>query len=154
PRGVRVRYANLDYASTAPCLDVVRRAVDELLPWYGSVHRGASFASRRTTEAYARAREDVGRFVGARRDDAVFFTRSTTDALHLLASALPEDTHVITFASEHHANMLPWRRCAAHTQLPVPRSEDEALSRARDALRRSAARHRLIAVTGASNVTG
>ena len=35
------RYTNLDYAASAPCLVAVRQAVDALLPWYSSVHRGA-----------------------------------------------------------------------------------------------------------------
>ena len=38
--GVR-RYVNLDYAASAPCLVAVKQAVDALLPWYSSVHRGA-----------------------------------------------------------------------------------------------------------------
>lgn len=35
------RYANLDHAASAPCLVAVKDAVDALLPWYSSVHRGA-----------------------------------------------------------------------------------------------------------------
>ena len=152
--GGEVRYVNLDYASTAPCLEEVRAAVDAILPWYGSVHRGAGFTSGVTGRAHAEARRDVARFVGARSDDRVIFTRNTTDALNLLAGALPRGTEVISFASDHHANMLPWRRRAAHLQLPVPRSRDEVLSRAAEALRRSQAPHRLLAIAGASNVTG
>ncbi|HEY2512580.1 MAG TPA: aminotransferase class V-fold PLP-dependent enzyme [Polyangiaceae bacterium] len=152
--GGEVRYVNLDYASTAPCLEEVRATIDGVLPWYGSVHRGAGFTSGVTSRAYAAARRQVATFVGARPSDRVIFTRNTTDALNLLAGALPSGTEVISFASEHHANMLPWRRSAAHTQLPVPRSRDEALSLAAEALRKSDARHRLLAVCGASNVTG
>jgi selenocysteine lyase/cysteine desulfurase len=58
--GRRVPYANLDHAASAPCLAAVRDAVDELLPWYASVHRGAGFASQVSTRVYERAR-DVGR---------------------------------------------------------------------------------------------
>ncbi|XYI03979.1 aminotransferase class V-fold PLP-dependent enzyme [Sorangium sp. So ce1128] len=151
--GEQVGYVNLDYAASAPCLRSVLDAVAALLPWYSSVHRGAGFASTVTTELYAVARQAVGDFVGARADDTVVFTRNTTDALNLLAAALPEDTTVVTFASEHHANQLPWRR-GRFVLLPVPASVEEAIARADDALRGAPSRHRLLAVTGASNVTG
>ena len=49
-----VSYANLDYAATAPCLAAVASAVNDLLPWYASVHRGAGAASRRATASTSR----------------------------------------------------------------------------------------------------
>src|SRR4051812_49590267 len=107
--GEWVRYANLDNAASAPALAQVADVVGELLPYYGSVHRGAGFASLVSTEAYTRAREVVRGFVGAREDDVVLFTRNTTDAFNLLARVLPPGTAVLTLAGEHHANLLPWR---------------------------------------------
>ncbi|MFB6396431.1 aminotransferase class V-fold PLP-dependent enzyme [Polymorphospora lycopeni] len=148
---------NLDYAATAPCASVAADAVTELLPWYASVHRGAGQLSRRCTLAYERAREEVADFLGARADDHVIFTRNTTDALNLLAHALPAASTVVTFASEHHANLLPWPSAAV--RLPVPASPGAAV-RALDAalreLRRGTdpGRPVLVAVTGAGNVTG
>ena len=102
--GARRRYVNLDYAASAPCLASVKRAVDALLPWYASVHRGAGYKSQLATEAYEGARAAVRSFVGARSSDTVVFTRNTTDAINLLAAALPPDAEVLAFASEHHAN--------------------------------------------------
>jgi selenocysteine lyase/cysteine desulfurase len=151
--GTTVPYANLDYAASAPCLQSVRDTIDELLPWYSSVHRGAGFTSSVCTEILAGARETVRRFVGARRDDTVVFTRNTTDSLNLLAAVLPRDTTVLTFASEHHANLLPWRRHDV-VQLPVPSTPEEAVAAAEAALREARGAQRLLAVTGASNVTG
>ncbi|MGC4787053.1 aminotransferase class V-fold PLP-dependent enzyme [Micromonospora sp. DT178] len=160
---------NLDYAATAPCARAAADAVAELLPWYASVHRGAGALSRRCTLAYERARQTVGDFLGARADDHVVFTRNTTDALNLLARALPAGTTVVTFGGEHHANLLPWPR--GSVRLPVP-EEPAGAVRALDAalgeLRRPDARGPsgparpgagqgppvLVAVTAASNVTG
>ncbi|MEW2380958.1 aminotransferase class V-fold PLP-dependent enzyme [Micromonospora sp. NPDC047707] len=150
---------NLDYAATAPCARAAADAVAELLPWYASVHRGAGALSRRCTLAYERARQTVGDFVGARADDHVVFTRNTTDALNLLARALPPGATVVTFGGEHHANLLPWPR--GSVRLPVPEDPAGAV-RALDAalgeLRRGTTPDRdlpvLVAVTGASNVTG
>src|ERR687892_490011 len=120
------RYVNLDYAASAPALQVVHDAVEELLGWYSSVHRGAGFKSRASTAAYEGARESIRRFVNGRDDDAVIITRNTTDSINLLAGTLPEGTHVVTFAGEHHANLLPWKRIGVR-YLPVPESPDEAL---------------------------
>ena len=150
--GEWVRYANLDNAASAPALESVAAAVDELLPYYGSVHRGAGFASVVSTEAYTRAREIVRGFVGAREDDVVLFTRNTTDAFNLLAGALPAGTTVLTFTGEHHANLLPWRRGDVR-DLGIPASPADALRTLESALR-TVGGPALVSVTGASNVTG
>src|SRR5919107_4631882 len=75
---------NLDYAATAPCLKAAADAVTALLPWYGSVHRGAGALSQRCTLEYERARQTVADFVGAREDDHVVFTGNTTASLNIL----------------------------------------------------------------------
>ncbi len=106
-----------------------------------------------STELLAAARAQIARFVGARSDDAVVFTRHTTDALNLLARALPEGTHVVTFAAEHHANLLPWRR-HGHDHLEVPARRDQCVEVLDAALARLPRGPRLFAVSGASNVTG
>jgi selenocysteine lyase/cysteine desulfurase len=147
------RYVNLDYAASAPCLVPVKRAVDDLLGWYASVHRGTGFLSDVSTRAYEGARTAVADFVAARPDDVVVFTRNTTDAANMLAAALPVDAQVVTFASEHHANLLPWTRRGA-VVLPIPHSPGEAINRLDQALRRGVPGPRLVSVTGASNVTG
>ncbi|GIF73318.1 aminotransferase class V-fold PLP-dependent enzyme [Asanoa siamensis] len=156
PDGRRVAFANLDYAATAPVARVAAEAVQELLPWYGSVHRGAGALSQKTTFAYERARQTIADFLGCRPADEVVFTRNTTDAMNLLAHALPPETLTLTFLGEHHAGLLPWPR--AH-RLPIPGSPAEAVASLADALaavrtRDGAARPLLVAVTAASNVTG
>ena len=150
------RYVNLDYAASAPALQAVHDAVEELLGWYSSVHRGAGFKSRASTAAYEGARESIHRFVNARDDDAVIITRNTTDSINLLAGTLPAGTHIVAFAGEHHANLLPWKRCAGVRYLPVPETPAEMLATLEETLRAlpDCQDPHLVAVTGASNVTG
>ncbi|QUQ72494.1 aminotransferase class V-fold PLP-dependent enzyme [Kutzneria sp. CA-103260] len=151
--GGTVPYANLDHAASAPCLAPVRAGVDQLLPWYASVHRGAGFASQVCTRAYERARDTVRDFVGATPGSTVVFTRNTTDALNLLARSLPSGTTVFRFDSDHHAALLPWGR---HTvrRLPLPVTPDEAVRQLRAGLASCPPGPRLVVLTGASNVTG
>jgi selenocysteine lyase/cysteine desulfurase len=153
--GGTTRYVNLDYAASAPALQAVHDAVEELLGWYSSVHRGAGFKSRAATAAYEGAREAIRRFVNARDDDAVIITRNTTDSINLLAGTLPEGTHVVAFAGEHHANLLPWRRIGVR-YLAIPETPGELLETLASTLRDlpTCDDPHLVAVTGASNVTG
>ncbi|RLK62212.1 aminotransferase class V-fold PLP-dependent enzyme [Actinokineospora cianjurensis] len=151
--GTQVSYANLDHAASAPCLDTVRDAVDELLPWYASVHRGAGFASQVSTKVYERARRVLRRFVGADASDTVVFTRNTTDSLNLLAKALPRATSVVLFDTEHHAALLPWRGPNVH-RVQTPANAGDAVLALDEALRATPVGPRLVVLTAASNVTG
>ena len=126
-----VDYANLDHAASTPAFERVARAVAEATRTYSSVHRGTGWLSRVTSAHYEAAREEVARFVGAREDDVVVFTRNTTDSVNLLARALPRDTSVVVFSSEHHATLLPWSR---------PRHRAPAGPRRPRATRRSSSR--------------
>ncbi|MFG1617307.1 aminotransferase class V-fold PLP-dependent enzyme [Nonomuraea wenchangensis] len=148
--GRLVRYANLDYAASAPCLEPVSAAVTAALPAYSSVHRGAGYASQLTTARYEQARHTVRAFVGARPSDAVVFTRNTTDATNLLARCLPEGTTVVVFDTEHHASLLPWRDAV---RLAPPAFPGEAVRAADEALA-AVEGPKLLVVTAASNVTG
>jgi selenocysteine lyase/cysteine desulfurase len=145
------RYVNLDYAASTPVMADVWEAVEEFVPWYSSVHRGTGFKSQVATDAFEDARADVAAFAGARPADDVVFVRNTTEAINVLASALPAGTRVLSTPVEHHANMLPWRQHDV-SLLPFTRSAGGLLEAAEQALR--ARRYDLVAVTGASNVTG
>ncbi len=151
--GDSIEYANLDHGASAPCLNAVRDAVNELLPWYASVHRGAGFASQVCTRVYEGARDVLRRFVGARRTDSVIFTRNTTDALNLLAAALPADTSVVVFDTEHHAALLPWGGDRVR-RLGIPDSPQDAVRLLDEALAECTDGPKLAVLTGASNVTG
>jgi selenocysteine lyase/cysteine desulfurase len=146
------RYVNLDYAASTPAMAGVLAAVEDFLPWYSSVHRGSGYKSQLATAAYEAARGAVAEFVGA-RDGTVVLVRNTTEAINVLAAALPAGTRVLSTAVEHHANMLPWRRHDVAV-LPVPSSGSELVERCEHALRTARSRIDLVAVTGASNVTG
>lgn len=148
--GRLVPYANLDLAATAPCVRAAADAVREILPYYASVHRGAGLLSRYCTAAYEDSRATIARFLGCRPDDQLIFTRGTTDALNLLAHIVPRGTTVVCFVSEHHANLLPWRRSIC---LPVPASAAEAVA-AVDLALAAVSGPVLVSMTGASNVTG
>lgn len=151
------RYINLDGAASTPAFACVRDTVNEFLNWYSNVHRGVGYKSRLSSWAFDEARKRVARFVGADPTDAVvLFCRNTTEAINRLAHRYPfrPGDVVLTSLMEHHSNELPWRRVAEVIHVGVTgdgRVDEEDLARKLLAYR---GRVRLLAVTGASNVTG
>lgn len=149
--GESIRYANLDYAASAPAFSAVSAELERALPYYASVHRGAGYASQVSSSLYENARAEIAEFVGARADDLTIITRNTTDALNLLASAVPADSHVVCLDIEHHANLLPWQQRGA-TIVPAADTITETLDRLDQVLSEQPAD--LLTITAASNVTG
>jgi selenocysteine lyase/cysteine desulfurase len=150
--GGSTRYVDLDGAASSRALESVVAAVTEALPRYASVHRGAGYLSQVSTACYESARQTVARFVDARDGDVCVLVRHTTDALNLLAGAVPAGEAVLVLDCEHHADLLPWQRRGPVTVLPTGATVVETLRAIGAEL--ATGRYALVAVTGASNVTG
>lgn len=150
-------YLNLDAAASTGALASVARRVAEFVPLYSSVHRGAGFRSRQATAAYEQARASASAFAG--RDeggpDVAIICRNTTEAINHLAYRLrlaPDDV-VVTTVVEHHANLLPWARICQRRFVGCGEDGTFTVGDVVAVLDRSPPA-RLLAITGASNVTG
>ena len=149
-------YLSLDSAASTSALPSVAERVNEFLPWYSSVHRGAGRKSQHATTAYEDARVAALAFAGrGDRDDVAIICRNTTEAINHLSFrfGLAPDDVVLTTVAEHHANLLPWRRHARCRYVDVDSDGTFTVDAVRVALAVEP-RPRLLAVTGASNVTG
>jgi selenocysteine lyase/cysteine desulfurase len=149
------RYVSLDAAASTAAFPAVADRVAEFLPWYSSVHRGAGWKSQLATAEYEEARAAMLAFAARSDDDVAIICRNTTEAINHLAYRLqlqPDDV-VVTTVVEHHANLLPWARLA--TRRYVECSQDGTFG-PDDVVAALGAgpRPRLLAITGASNVTG
>jgi selenocysteine lyase/cysteine desulfurase len=150
-------YICLDNAASTPTLRPVLDKVNEFLTWYSSVHRGTGFKSQLATWAYGEAREIVLRFVGADpRTHTVIFGKNTTEALNKLAHRYrARGQRVLTTVMEHHSNLLPWRvegGLVDYVRITADGRLDEAdLAQKLEQYGKAVG---LVAVTGASNVTG
>jgi cysteine desulfurase/selenocysteine lyase len=151
-------YINFDNAASTPALKVVQQSVDDFLQYYSSVHRGTGFKSQLSTHAYEQARQIVMEFVGANPNQhTCIFGKNTTEAINKLACRLPlhgQRNIVLTSVMEHHSNDLPWRAATQviHVRLTPDGRLDEADFDAQ--LARYSNQIALVALTGASNVTG
>lgn len=155
--GRQVRYTNLDNAASTPPFRRVKEKVLEAMEIYASVHRGAGFKSLLSTRLYDHARQVVADFVGADLStQCVIFVKNATEAINKLALCFPFQPGdvVLTSQMEHHSNDLPWRqRCQVlHAGLLPDGSLD--LEDVAAKLRQHAGKVKLVAITGASNVTG
>ncbi len=149
-------YLSCDAAASTPAFPSVLVAVEEFLPWYSSVHRGAGYKSQHSTDAYEGARDTVMRFAHRQGgDDVAIICRNTTEAINHLAYRLrfSADDVVVTTVVEHHANMLPWSRAARCRYVECSRDGTLATVDVIAALEAKPV-PRLLAVTGASNITG
>jgi cysteine desulfurase/selenocysteine lyase len=108
----------LDSAATSQKPHVV---LDAMRHYYehdnANPHRGAYELSARATERYHGARARIARFLGAADADCLIFTRGTTEALNLVATAwgmanVGAGDEIVVTALEHHANFVPWQQLA------------------------------------------
>jgi len=156
--GTRSQYINLDNAASTPPLQAVQAGINGFLPYYSSVHRGTGYKSQLSTQAYELARQAVMDFTGAGHSTHVcIFGKNTTEAINKLARRFPftpERNLVLCSHLEHHSNDLPWRQVAGviYTNVtPEGRLDEADFDQKLEDYR---GRIALVAVSGASNVTG
>ncbi len=76
-----------------------------------NVHRGIHTLSQLATEDMELSRKKVQKFINAKHDYEVIFTKGTTESINLLAYALTNqikngDEIIISYL-EHHSNIVP-----------------------------------------------
>ncbi|MEP7220344.1 MAG: aminotransferase class V-fold PLP-dependent enzyme [Bacteroidota bacterium] len=153
--GSRQTITYLDHgASThppAPVLDSYREFLER---YYANIHRGNHYLSQKASELYDCVSEVVLKYIGGdEARNSVIFTSNTTTALDI-ASYLMQDTKGATLVSsmEHHSNDLPHRRRGAVERIEV--LGDGTLDYEDLERKLVAGGIKLVAITGASNVTG
>lgn len=151
-------YVNFDNAATTPPFRSVVEAIESILPFYAGVHRGTGFKSLFSTQLYEHCRQIVARFVNADpQRQVVIFTRNTTDAINQICHhlVLQPDEFVLTTVMEHHSDLLPWW---LRGQVDYVRITDDVgaldINHLQQKLEQHKGKVRLVAICGASNVTG
>ena len=111
----------LDNAATTQRPIRVIEAIDDFYRHTNAnVHRGVHQLSVEASEQFEAAREALARFIHARQQREIVFTRGTTEAINLVANSFvrpkvkPGDEILITHM-EHHANIVPWQMLAKAT---------------------------------------
>lgn len=150
-------YVFLDNGASTPALGGVVDAVAEFLPWYSGVHRGTGFKSLLATRVFDAAHDAVGSFVGADLStNTVIFTKNTTECVNKLSNRFDfrSGDVVVTTIMEHHSNDLPWRKHATVVHVGALADGRLDLEALKNAIESGRGKVRLVAVSGASNITG
>ena len=154
--------AYLDNAATeqrpACVLDAEREFYER---WNANPLRGLYELGVEATEQYEHARERVARFVHAKSEREIIFTRNTTEGINLVAYsyALPQlkpGDEILVTIMEHHSNLLPWQMAARRTGATLKYLECEPDGTLTDETIQTVINEKtkLVAVAQVSNVLG
>ena len=144
----------LDSAATAQkpqaVIDAIARAYSRD---YATVHRGVYERSATMTDAYERSRAAASKLIGGQPNELIF-TRGATEAINLVARALPKNgrNRVLLSQLEHHSNIVPWQLAGFEIDV-VPLTADGQidLDAAEQMLTEE---HRIVGFAHVSNVLG
>lgn len=156
--GKEVNYINFDNAATTPPLKSVINELINFSPEYSSIHRGTGYKSLISSRLYDEGREIVLDFLGGDKDyHTVIFLKNTTECINKLSYRLKDslrDKMVLYSYMEHHSNLLPWKYRYESDYIEVDSQGRICLEDLEYKLRLYGGSVGLVAITGASNVTG
>lgn len=127
---------------------------------YANVHRGVYTTAQEISDQFESSRTRIARFINARSDKEVIFTRNATESINLVARSWGDENikkgDVIVLSHlEHHSNIVPWQQLAQRSGAVlkyIPIDGDARL--VLDDLDSLLAGAKVLAITAASNVTG
>jgi cysteine desulfurase / selenocysteine lyase len=120
-----VRGKPLVYLDNAATTQKPQAMIDRIVRYYteenSNVHRGVHYLSEIATAAYEDARSTVKRFINARSEKEIVFTRGTTESINLVAASwgrrnVKAGDEVLITAIEHHSNIVPWQLLCDETR--------------------------------------
>ena len=163
--GKRLVYLDSGATSQKPYA-VIKAESDFYSQHNAAAHRGAHQLAEEATEAIESARTIVADFLGGESDEIVF-TKSSTEALNLLAYSighapagnlfhLKAGDEIVVSEMEHHANLIPWQELAKRSGAVLKWFEVDPdgrldLSNLPDVI---TSRTKIVALTHQSNVLG
>ena len=83
-------------------------------------HRGAYRLSIDATNVYDEARKKVAKFINAKNEKQIIFTRNATESLNLIAYCyglenIKKEDKIVISIMEHHSNLVPWQYVSKKT---------------------------------------
>lgn len=157
--GEYVTSINFDNAATTPPFFSVLKEINDFAPWYSSIHRGAGFKSKLSSDIYDHASCVVQDFVHADKDnDVVIFTKNASESINLLSYVLSQQTEnqnvVLSTWMEHASNDLSWKVHFIVDYIEIDSWGRLSMKDLEKKLIQYSGKVKLVTVTGASNVTG
>lgn len=119
----KVNGKNLVYFDNAASTQKPQSVIDTISKYYqeenANVHRGVHFLSGLATDKFEASRNTIAKFINAKHNHEIIFTKGTTDSINLVAngfrSLLNKGDEIIVSELEHHSNIVPWQLCCEYS---------------------------------------
>ena len=108
----------LAYLDNAASSQMPKQVIDRLVRYqtseHANIHRAVHALSEKATAEYEGARRKIRRFINAKEEREVVYTRGTTSSVNLVMQGygrafLSAGDEVIVSQLEHHSNIVPWQ---------------------------------------------
>lgn len=156
------RLVYLDNASTSQKPRQVLKALQDFYTTSNAnIHRGIHTLSEEATKQFEDVRKKVAKFIGARSEQNIIFTKNATESINCARWSwaqqhIKSGDEIIVSALEHHANLVPWQElCKSKKSILkiIPLTVDFSLDlQAYHNL--LSPKTKLVCLTSQSNVTG
>lgn len=100
----------LDNAATTQKPQIVLDIMNEYYTHYCSnIHRSSYADANKATQEYEKARTTLKKFINAKEEKEIIFTKGVTESINMIASTFGKKFKTIIISSlEHHSNITPW----------------------------------------------
>ncbi len=124
----KINNHNLVYFDNAATTQKPQSVIDAISNYYekynSNIHRGVHSLAEIATNEFENTREKVKKFINAKSNNEVIFTRGTTEGINLISSSLgkykfSEGDEIIISEMEHHSNIVPWQMLAKEKNLKL-----------------------------------
>ena len=115
---------NIAYLDSAATTQKPMQVINAISEYYKNAnanpHRGAYKLSLESTKVYDEARKKVAKFINAKSEKQIVFTRNATESLNLIAYSyglnnLGSKDKIVLSIMEHHSNLVPWQYVSRKT---------------------------------------
>ena len=162
---VKINGKPLAYLDNAASSQMPAKVIDRLVRYqtseHANIHRAVHTLSERATAEYEGARRKIQRFINAKEEREVIFTRGTTDSVNLVMHGygrafLGDGDEIIVSQLEHHSNIVPWQMLCEEkgARLRVIPCNDAGELLLEDYAKLFNANTRFVAITHVSNALG
>lgn len=123
--------------------------------------RGLYKLSSTATAEYEEARHTVAKFINAKEDCEIIYTRNTTESLNLIAYTygmenIQEGDEIVISIMEHHSNILPWQMLAKvkKAMLKYMYIDETGVISDEEIAQKITSKTKIVSITQVSNVLG
>ena len=115
---------NIAYLDSAATTQKPMQVINAISEYYKNAnanpHRGAYKLSLESTKVYDEVRKKVAKFINAKSENQIVFTRNATESLNLIAYSyglnnLGSKDKIVLSIMEHHSNLVPWQYVSRKT---------------------------------------